>query len=348
MKRMSKNSCAHLRTRVQNYIALVIVLAGALVGSMFVDVVQLVRGAGFSSKAVHSATIIPYDGRTWVAYTEPIVPLTIIADAACTDCKLDALVAWLQYTIPTVDVHIVDAGSAAGNALMTQYDLTQVPSVLFGAPITQTRFYANTQQLFLPQSTGAYLFDIAALSLVPVRYVRAPHIPDAIHAGAKSAQTTVTLVGHFACAQCADAHAAIAAALTQRPDAIAYTFIPVAAGANDARGDRAAEAAYCAAAQDAFVAYARELFRTRRVWQRTTTDAVFVRAARTARIPDVPAFQRCLTDGTYRETLARARANIARLGTHDTPLMFVNDAQAKDVRALRAALAGTAGAAAAR
>src|SRR6185369_14762757 len=61
--------------KIKNLISAVILLAGLFVGSLFVDVVQMVRGGGFSQRALSQADVFAAGGKTWVAYAQPIVKL---------------------------------------------------------------------------------------------------------------------------------------------------------------------------------------------------------------------------------------------------------------------------------
>ena len=69
--------------KIKNLISMVILLAGLFVGSLFVDIVQLVRGGGFSQKALSSADVFQSAGKTWVAYTEPMVTIKGVSDDSC-------------------------------------------------------------------------------------------------------------------------------------------------------------------------------------------------------------------------------------------------------------------------
>ncbi len=326
-----------LYLRYKNRTALVIVLFGALCGSLFVDITQMVRGAGFTDRALRTTSVITHDGRTWVAYKEPIIPLTVIVDTACKTCRQDALVAWLQYTIPTVRVETVDYRTSRARDLMQTYNLVSVPSVIFDDSVVRTNFFAGTKDLFA-QSGDRYIFDIASLNIVPTRYVRVPDATDAIvvPAAGESAMT-VTAVGNFTCRTCAQTQRVLRNALARRDD-LRYVFVYAPNGDDDARGDRAVEAVYCAAAQGRFIPYATALFGAQRWWQSASGDQVFVALARRAGVPDRADFAACLRDGRYREQRAKSAQQGRRYSAQGLPVIFVGDAVVDDADALAAAL----------
>ncbi len=53
--------------KIKNLISLVILLGGLFLGSIFVDVAQMVRGGGFSAKKLAQTSIFNFGNKTWVA-----------------------------------------------------------------------------------------------------------------------------------------------------------------------------------------------------------------------------------------------------------------------------------------
>ncbi len=66
------------RRKIKNYISIVILLAGLLIGSVFVDVAQFFGQQGVSPRVLKNVDVFPFEGRTWVAYNEPVVNLQIL------------------------------------------------------------------------------------------------------------------------------------------------------------------------------------------------------------------------------------------------------------------------------
>lgn len=325
---MAKKDAVTLRAQLQNRSAIAIILAGLFVGSLFVDVVQFVRGAGFSDRAVSTTSLIPYDGRTWVAYKEPIVPMTVVVDASCAEdvCRTQELIAWLQYTIPTVQPVIVDAQSSEGAALVAQYGLAYTPSIVFDTAITRTQFFATAGPMFVARA-DAHILDLAALNLVPITHIVAPNAQEALtleSALDDAVDHTISVVGNFACPGCAAAHlSAVRAVEEGAAKHYAFTYRP--ASADDVRSARAMEAAYCADAQGDGIAYLSRLFATQTTWQRQTTDASFLVSAQRVGVEDVAAFTDCLESGAMTTTLNTVETQSALFGTAELPVVFVGD-----------------------
>ena len=98
----------------KNYLAIIILLLGALVGSLFVDVAQLLSQKGYSIKALRQADIFTLEDKTWVAYKEPIIDLTILGVSEdkldeCPTCQPPAEVIELfKKVMPTLAIKEID------------------------------------------------------------------------------------------------------------------------------------------------------------------------------------------------------------------------------------------------
>ena len=57
--------------KIKNLISAVILLSGLFVGSLFVDVIQLIKGGGFSQRALDKTDVFASNGKTWVAFFRP-------------------------------------------------------------------------------------------------------------------------------------------------------------------------------------------------------------------------------------------------------------------------------------
>lgn len=75
--------CKKMKSKLQNYLAVIILFAGLFVGSLFVDVMGLVRGEGISLKKIQNSDVFTAGGKTWVKFNEPIINLTVVTDKDC-------------------------------------------------------------------------------------------------------------------------------------------------------------------------------------------------------------------------------------------------------------------------
>jgi len=97
--------------KIKNLISAIILLAGLFVGSLFVDVAQMVRGGGFSERALKSTDVFSSGGKTWVAYSEPLVKVQVISDDTCEACKPDEVLIGLKQALPTISNEKIDFNS---------------------------------------------------------------------------------------------------------------------------------------------------------------------------------------------------------------------------------------------
>ena len=106
-----------LKKRYQNLFAVAIILGGLFLGSLFVDFLQLVRGEGFSSGAAETHNVLETADKTWVAYEDPKVELTVITDQKCSSCDPNEALVWLRRVVPTLEATKVDISDDFGGKL---------------------------------------------------------------------------------------------------------------------------------------------------------------------------------------------------------------------------------------
>src|SRR4030042_5166790 len=71
------------KKRNKNYLSIIVLLAGLLAGSIFVDVAQFMSRRGISPRAMRQVDVMPLEGRTWVAYSEPGGTVQVVSDSSC-------------------------------------------------------------------------------------------------------------------------------------------------------------------------------------------------------------------------------------------------------------------------
>jgi len=166
------------KKKEKNLISLVILLAGLFLGSLFVDLSQLIKGGGISQKILNNKDVFQLDGRTWVAYSDPIVDVTIINDDECEECNIDEALVWFRKIVPTMLANKVDYDSTAGEKIIDEFGIKYLPVFVFDKEIEDTEFYAQAQPLFT-QKNEKYVLDAAKLGLPSGKYVQTPEIGDA-------------------------------------------------------------------------------------------------------------------------------------------------------------------------
>ena len=158
---LEKNDSSSDKKKIKNLISISILLTGLFVGSLFVDVAQLVKGGGFSQKALQSADIFADGGKTWVAYNQPIVNVQVLTDPK--NDPSDVLV-WLKQVFPTISAQKVDYTSDQGKKLIKEYGITSIPAFIFSKTVTQTDVYSQAQQVFISKNDN-YVLDTQQLGI---------------------------------------------------------------------------------------------------------------------------------------------------------------------------------------
>ena len=131
--------------KIKNLISAVILISGLFVGSLFVDVLQMLRGGGFSQKALSSADVFASAGKTWVAYSEPIVKIRVITDDSCEKCKPDEVLIGLKQVMPTLLNEKIDINSAEGKDIAQKNGVKTLPAFVFSKDIEKIEFFSKAE-----------------------------------------------------------------------------------------------------------------------------------------------------------------------------------------------------------
>ena len=183
----------------KNLLASIVVLIGLFVGSLFVDLGQLITGSGFSGPAIRSHDVLVTGGKTWVGYTEPKVSLRIVSDAACAECDPSEALLWLRRIVPTLEAAPIDISTAAGKQMAESFHLVTIPAFIFGPTVQETEFYTQAEPLF-HEENGAFVFDMNQIGMPIGRYLVAPDTGEAdIIVGSKAAPVTLLVFSDFRC-----------------------------------------------------------------------------------------------------------------------------------------------------
>src|SRR3989344_6926916 len=193
--------------KIQNLSALAILLGGLFFGSFFVNLVRLVTGSGFSGRAVKTHNVLQTKDKTWVAYNDPKVSVSVITEKDCERCNPSEPLVWLRRILPTLEAEEVEKSSAIGEALINRFQITSLPAFIFSEGIAQTDFYTQAEGLFEKEG-GFYYFDITKIGLPAGKYLKQPEIKagDSI-VGSPEAPVKIFDFSDFQCLLCKDFHA---------------------------------------------------------------------------------------------------------------------------------------------
>lgn len=307
----------------KNLYAVLVVLTGLFVGSLFVDLGQLITGSGFSAPAIRAHDILVSGGKTWVGYSEPKVSVKVISDEQCAECDPSEALLWLRRIVPTIEAERIDISSETGKRLADSFRLVTVPAFVFDSAVKETEFYAQAEPLFREESQGL-VFDMNMIGMPIGRYLVAPETGEGdITIGSADAPVTLMVFSDFQCQYCKEYHATYKKLLTEYGDQLRLVWkhlpLPI-----HPQAEKAAEAAQCAAAQNQFMPYADILFEKQGEWGRANGERRFKDYAWRVRGLDGRAFTRCIDEKASTEKVAADAALATDFHLESAPASFVN------------------------
>jgi protein-disulfide isomerase len=309
--------------KVKNLLSAVILLAGLLVGSLFVDVAQLYKGGGFSQKNLSKSDIFEAGGKTWVAYSEGAVPAAVITDDTCEKCDVSEALVWLRRVLPTVSSEKIAYDSKEGKAMIEKYGIKTLPAFIFDGAIAKTDFYTQAKVLF-SQKEDRYVMNTQELGLPVGKYLDLPKIGegDAVF-GPEDAKVKVVIFSDFQCPYCKVFFQTLRANMKQYGDKVRYAFKELPLDIHP-QANNAALAAMCAQEQGKFWEYADKLYATQSDWGMAKDTAKLKTYARTLGLK-ADDFNKCLDDKKYQDKVDSDKKEATDFGISGTPSIFIND-----------------------
>lgn len=311
--------------KIKNLISAVILLAGLFVGSLFVDVIQLFRGGGFSQRALNSTDVFESGGKTWVAYSEPLVKVQVISDDSCEACKPDEVLVGLKQALPTMANEKIDVNSAQGKKLVEQFKLKTIPAFIFSKEIEKTDLFAKAEP-FLDKQGEGYAIKSAEAGFPVGKYIAIPEVSDKdIKIGSNDAKVKVIAFANFQNPADKQNYTTVIAPMVKdygdRIQLVFKNYLPPTA----TQAISAGIAASCANEQGKFAPYAEKLFATQDVWGKAK-DATGLLKSYTATLGlNTGDFNKCLDEKRYQESIDQALKVGQSFGIQATPAMFIGD-----------------------
>ena len=313
------------KKKMKNLISLVILLAGLFFGSLFVDIGQVVRGNGYSTKNLNKSDIFEAGGKTWVAYTEPAVAVSVINDENCEKCDVSEALIWFRKVLPTVAAEKVDFDSEEGKRLIGQFELKTLPAFIFSPSIEKTNFYSQAQILFRPEDEQ-YVLNTQELGLPAGKYLELPKVNenDAVFGNA-DAKVKVVIFSDFQCPYCKVFYSTLRPIMNEYQDRVQFAFkeLPLEIHPQAVNASLAGE---CAREQEKFWEYADRLYATQSEWGATenATTTLFKNYARTLGLK-ADDFNKCMDDKKYQSKIETDKNEALSFGIFGTPAIFVGD-----------------------
>ncbi len=312
------------RQKIKNLTSLVILLSGLFLGSLFVDLSQLIKGGGISQKILNDKDIFQLDGKTWVAYSEPIVKMSVINDDDCEDCKVDEVLVWFKKMIPTVLSDKVAYDSEEGKQLIKEHNIKTLPAFVFDKNIKDTEFYGQAEQFF-SEKDDQYVLDTMKLGMPAGKYLETPKITDNdIKVGPDDAKVKIIEFSDFQCPYCKMFQETVDKVLEEYGNDVQLVFKNLPLESIHPRARAAALAGECANEQGKFLDYSKKLFANQKKWSETENNNYFVTYAAQLGL-DTKQFKKCLADEKYNDRIDASIATAQEFGISGTPALFIND-----------------------
>lgn len=310
--------------KIKNLISAVILLAGLFIGSLFVDVAQMVKGKGFSQSVLNKIDVFNLDGKTWVAYTDPIIKVQVISDDSCEACNPDEALVWFRRVIPTILPEKIDANSGEGKNILKKFGIKSIPALVFAKDVDTTDFYKQAGILF-NEKEGSFVLQTAELGLEVGKYVEIPEIAENdIQIGSRDAKVKVIEFSDFQCPYCrAFQLNTIQKIIKDYGDKILFVYKNLPLDFHP-QAENAAQAAECANEQGKFTLYSDKLFASQDDWGKSSGTQNFKNYAVQLGL-NATQFNKCLDDNKFQDKISGDIEEAKEFGISGTPAVFVND-----------------------
>jgi protein-disulfide isomerase len=311
--------------KIKNLVSLAIVLGGLFLGSLFVDIIQLTQGGGFSQGAISKSDVLTAGGKTWVAYKDPIVKVQIINDDTCENCKPDEALVGLRRVLPTMLTQKVAYDSKEGKALLEKFGIKTLPAFIFSKEIENVDLFTQAEGLF-DKRDDKYALKTVELGMPAGKYIEGPATSENdIKIGSDEAKVKIVEFTDFQCPYCKQLHETVMSQVAKEyGDKVQVIFknlpLPIHPQANVT-----SLAGACANEQGKFSQYADKLFATQDVWGKAKDAAPLLKTYAAQLKLDTQKFNQCLTDKKYQSLIDQSSKQAQEFNIQGTPAIFVGD-----------------------
>lgn len=309
--------------KIKNLISLVILLGGLFIGSLFVDISQFISGSGYSQKNLNKSDVFETKDKTWVAYNEPVVLVSVISDDNCEECDPSEPLVWLKRVLPTVSAGKVDFDSEQGKKMIADFNIKTLPAFIFDKNVDKTDLYVQADPLF--QANGdKYVLNMQGLGLPVGKYLETPKINEGDATfGKMDAKVKIVVFSDFQCPYCKLFYKTLRDTMKNYQDKVAFSYKDLPLDIHP-QAEGASLAAQCALEQNKFWEYADVLYAKQSEWGGTKDTASFKTYARTTGL-DSSQFNKCLDDKKYQFKIDADMKEAQDFGIGGTPTVFIND-----------------------
>jgi len=311
------------KKKIKNLVSALILISGLFVGSLFVDLSQLIKGSGFSQKNLKKTDIFEAGQKTWVAYMEPVVTVKVVSDEACVECDPSEALVWLRRVSPTISAEKINFYSEEGKSLIEKFSIKTLPAFIFSDSVSKTEFYAQAQTIF-NQKDDQFELNTQELGLTPGKYLETPTVgeKDATF-GNKDVKTKIIIFSDFECPYCKVLFQSLRQIMSQYSDRVFFVHKDFPLDFHP-QAENASLAANCALEQGKFWEYGDKLFANQANWQNTTGTQEFKNYAKNLGLKSLE-FNQCLDSKKYQDKINNDKNDAAEFGISGTPAIFINN-----------------------
>jgi len=311
--------------KMQNYLATIILLGGLLLGSVFVDVAQLIQGQGISQKRLQDKDLFEYNERTWVAFDDPTIPLTIINDKDCEECGTENAILGLKAAIPTLVPTEIDMTSNKGKELLSKIDVKMIPAFIFTKDIEKSDVYERIKNI-LTQKDDMYILDASMIG-IQGKYVETPTFDsqDKSVLGNPKAKTEIIVFSDFQCPYSKLFYQSLDTVVkdAKYKDNVQVTFKHLPLSFHQ-RAEDAANASECADDQGKFWEMYDMIFQKQEEWGEDENNAKFKLYAAGLGL-DTAKFNSCIDEKKFQGEIDGDKQLAQDYNISGTPAIFIND-----------------------
>jgi protein-disulfide isomerase len=310
--------------KIKNLISLAILLGGLFLGSLFVDLSQLISGGGISKRVIENSDVFSLDDKTWVAYSDPIVSVDVVTDDTCEDCGADEILLQLKQIVPTMLAQKIDSKTEEGKKMIEDFEIKAIPAFVFSGEIEDTGFFLQAGPVLI-ENDDKYVLNTIAAGIPAGKYVETPKVGEGdIKVGSDDAKVTLVEYSDFQCPYCKAFHGTIKQVVEEYGDEIQFVFKQLPLESIHPNAMAAALASECANEQGKFMEYADKLFSTQKEWGSVDGTQKFKSYASQLGL-NASEFNTCLDDEKYADKVATDMAEADKFGVTGTPALFIND-----------------------
>ncbi len=328
-KTMEEINCEEDKDKkIKTLISIVVVLAGVLIGSLFVDVIQFINGGGYSERALRDSQIFVAGDKTWVAYNDPAVEVQVLTVdeeelADCPQCDPSEVLLWLKRFMPTMVTKKVAISSPEGQGLIKAYNLKTVPAFVFSSDIENAEFFQEEARVLFEDKEGGYVLNATGLGIPVGRYLDKPTIGenDAI-LGNPDAPVKIVVFSDHQCPFCSKYYTQVKTVANQYGDKVALIYKDMPLDFHP-QARNSALTARCAGEQNKFWQMTDVLYAQQDAWGKTEGTDTFKVYARNLGL-NTAQFNQCMDDERYADLVQADFEEGRSYGISGTPSTFIN------------------------